>query len=98
MRIITQNIAVSRYWAALKDPSYDDIDDKLRNQFAKLFHRGEKVYEGTDTWYLTSCHGEFEDDPGLGENLVWNTKSKGYATVLDLLQVNNVFHTANLFT
>lgn len=80
-----------RYWAALEDATYDGIDDKLRNQFAKVFHKLQNVYDGTNTWYLTSCHGEFTDEPGPGENLVWNTNSRGYATVLDLLLVKGFF-------
>lgn len=85
-----------RYWAALKDSEYDNVDIKLRNQFARLFHQFQNVYDGTDTWYLSSCHGEFEDEPGPGENLIWNTNSRGYATVLDLLQVKQTSNTNQL--
>lgn len=76
-----------RYWEAIQDGLYDDIDEKQRNQFPKLFHKCENVYEATDAWYLTSCRGQLVDEPGPGENLIWNANSRGYATVFDLLQV-----------
>lgn len=76
-----------RYWEELKDDKYNDIDDKLRNQYAKLIHKFQNAYDATDTWYLSSCADAYGDDEGPNSYLIWNTKSRGYATIFDLLQV-----------
>lgn len=73
-----------RYWEELKEDKYNDIDDTLRNQFAKLYHRFRNSYDASDTWHLTSSAEAFEHG---GDNYLWNTKSRGFATIFDLLQV-----------
>lgn len=82
----------------MKDEMYDDIDEKLQNQFPKLYQRFHHGNDGSDTWFLSTSvnYENYEDEPAPGENRIWNTKSNGYATVLDLLQVLEEMHSQSV--
>lgn len=85
----TKSTFYFRYWLALSDKKYDDIDETLRYRFRKLYQRFQNGNDGSDDWFLSSSvsYVNYEDEPTAGENMLWNRNSRGFETVLDLLQV-----------
>lgn len=81
------DFVLNRYYAALKTPEYNDIDDELATQFFDLFHKKENSIEASDSWYETSCQNFPEYWYCEGDQLL-NWKDRGYCTVFELLQVN----------
>lgn len=75
-----------RYYEALKQPEYADVDPLLARQFIEFFHKLENSLEASESWYDTSANSIGQYWACEGDNLL-NWKDRGYKTVFDLLQV-----------
>lgn len=66
---------------------FNGIDAEIIREAFDWFHAMCNSYDGSDSWYETSCKSLDEYEVCEGAN--WNWKDKGYVTVLDLLQVKS---------
>lgn len=86
---ITENLRIlsCRFHQRLQDEEFKDITPELKRQAYDWIHRMQNSYEGSESWFETSCSSlpEYQVCDG---NQLNNWKDKGYVTVFDLLQVS----------
>lgn len=69
-----------------KDDLNGKLDFNVQREILDWFHRMQNLYDGSHSWYDTSCRSLTEYWHCDGCQLL-NWKESGYITVFDLLQV-----------
>lgn len=79
-----------KYFDALKNPEFDDIDESLRKMFLSYWHRYINAFFSSNNWYDVS--GKFYHLTKICDGdqfLTW--KRQGYKTVFDFITVRYFF-------
>lgn len=76
-----------KYYDALRDEFYDDIDDDLREMYLSYWHRETNTWFPSYNWHDVSAKLYLLSEPCEGDQYL-NWKEHGYKTLFDYLTVS----------